>query len=215
MRSSCPSAGGCTFGLTDRDIAEVATTLPNLVDVSYRHVCPANSCRTNVSSLLFISTRCKYLTHLETHFNTTNLRDDLESTVESPRLRDSYALPECRLTNLSVSHAPLPIEEGTTAGCLQDSATFSHGSAGSPGNPLIGTNSTPDCGDEERTSWVLCARYVRGTLIPFLSIFPKPLLPSCYRYNHVERMSGKQGSPTTWSRWIRDVVTENGSSSKR
>lgn len=79
----------------------------------------------------------------------------------------------------------------------------------------MGTNSTSDWGDEERTSWVLCARYVRGTLIPFLSIFPKPLLPSCYRYNHVERMSGKQGSPTTWSRWIRDVVTENGSSSKR
>jgi len=61
MRSPSLSAGGRTFGFPDGDIAEVATVLPNLVDVSFGYVCPANSCQTTLSSLLFISIRCKNL----------------------------------------------------------------------------------------------------------------------------------------------------------
>ena len=112
MRSSCRSTGGCTFGLTDSDIARFATALPNLEDVSFEQVCPANSCQTTVSSLLILSTRCKNLKWLEIHFNTTNLRDNLESMAQNPGLRDSYGLPRCQLTRLLVSYAPLPIEEG-------------------------------------------------------------------------------------------------------
>ena len=112
LRSSCRGTGGCTFGLTDGDIARFATALPNLRSVSFGQVCPANSCRTTVSSLLLFSTHSKNLKHLEIHFNTTNLRDDLESMARNPRLRDSYGLPRCQLAQLSVSEAPLPIEEG-------------------------------------------------------------------------------------------------------
>ena len=101
-----------SFGLTDGDIAEVATALPNFVDVLLGYVCPANLCQTMVSSLPFISVRCTNLSHLETHFNTTSLSDDFKSVEENPRLRDSYVLPRCQLTELSVSHALLPIEEG-------------------------------------------------------------------------------------------------------
>jgi hypothetical protein len=103
--------GGCAFGLTDDDIAEIATALPNLVDVIFGRVCPANSCRTTVSSLLFLSTCCKDLRYLEIHFDTTNLCDDLKSIPENPRLRDFCMLPRCQLKRLSVSSAPLLIEK--------------------------------------------------------------------------------------------------------
>ena len=107
LRSRCSRSDGCGFGLTDDDIAEMA----NLVDVSFGVASTANSCRTTVSSLLFLSTRCKNLEYLEIHFNTTNLHDDFESMPENPRLRDLYALPRCRITELPVSKAPLLVDE--------------------------------------------------------------------------------------------------------
>ena len=112
LRLPCSSQGGCIFRLTDDDIAEVAMTLPNLEEAMFGFACSANSCRTTVSSLLFLSTRCKGLTFPAIHFNTTNLRRDLESMAENPRLRDLYALPKCRLKQLSASFAPLEIEDG-------------------------------------------------------------------------------------------------------
>ena len=110
LRSNCYHPDGCGFGLTDDDMAEMAAALPNLVDASFGYVCTANSCRTTVSSLLFLSTRCKNLEYLEVHFNTRNLRDDLKSMPENPRLRDLYTLSRCRLVQLSVSYAPLRID---------------------------------------------------------------------------------------------------------
>ena len=112
MRSSCYRTGECTFGLTDGDIVRLTTALPNLVIVTFGETCSANSCRTTVSSLLFFSTGCKNLKYLEIHFNTTNLRGNLESMAQNPRLRGSYGLPRCQLTQLSVSCAPLSIEVG-------------------------------------------------------------------------------------------------------
>jgi hypothetical protein len=111
LDSSCPSTGGCAFSLTDHDIAEIAAALPNLVDATFGYVCPANSCRTTVSSLLFLSTHCKNLAVLETHFNTTNLRDDLEVVRVDPRLRNSHLVPGCHLAVLSLSKAPISISE--------------------------------------------------------------------------------------------------------
>jgi hypothetical protein len=110
LRSSCSDKGRCTFGLTDDDIAEVATALPNLVNATFGDVCTANSCQTTVYSLLFLSTRCKGLDFLEIHFNTTNICDDLTSMPGNPRLRDFRALPRCQLDGLEVSHAPLQIQ---------------------------------------------------------------------------------------------------------
>ena len=78
LGSPCSSRGGCAFGLTDDDIAEVATALHNLVNAVFGSVCAANSCRTTLSSFLFLSTRCKNLEFLEVHFNTTNLRDNIQ-----------------------------------------------------------------------------------------------------------------------------------------
>ena len=111
LRPPCFGTGGCAFDLTDDDIAEIATALPNLVGVTFGGACPANSCRTTVSSLLLFSTRCKNLRYLDIHFNTTNLLDDFRSMVEDPRPGNLCALPRCQLTQLSVSHAPLRMEE--------------------------------------------------------------------------------------------------------
>jgi hypothetical protein len=107
LDSSCSSGGGCAFGLADDDVAEIATALPNLADATFGDVCATNSCRTTVCSLLFLSTRCKNLGFLEIHFNTTNLRDDLESISENPRLRDLRAFPRCQLRRFSATDAPL------------------------------------------------------------------------------------------------------------
>ena len=107
LDSSCSSGGGCAFGLADDNVAEIATALPNLTDATFGDVCATNSCRTTVCSLLFLSTRCKNLEFLEIHFNTTNLRDDLESMPENPRLRDLRAFPRCQLRRFSATNAPL------------------------------------------------------------------------------------------------------------
>jgi hypothetical protein len=109
LESSCSGMGGCTFGLTDDDVAEIATALPNLADATFGDVCAANSCQTTVSSLLFFSTRCKNLEYLEIHFNTTNICDDLKSISENPRFHDLRAFPRCQLKRLSISYAPLRI----------------------------------------------------------------------------------------------------------
>ena len=111
LGSSCPRTGGCAFGLTDDDIAEIAVALPNLMNATFGYVCSANSCRTTASSLLFLSAHCKNLTILEIHFNTTNLRDDLEVVRADPRLRNSHPVPGCPLAILSLSKAPITISE--------------------------------------------------------------------------------------------------------
>ena len=118
LRPPCFSSGGCAFDLTDNDIAETATASPNLEFITLGIVCPTKSCRTTVSSFLFLSIRCQNLEYLEIHFNTTNLPDDLESMPENPRLRDSCTLPRCQLTQFAVSHAPLWIEEDSDYGPL-------------------------------------------------------------------------------------------------
>ena len=110
LQPPCSSLGRCAFHLTDEDIAEITAALPNLVRAMFGFACSANSCRTTVSSLLFFSARCKNLESLGIHFNTKNLHRDLESMVENPRLRDLFALPNCRPLVLLVGYAPLPIE---------------------------------------------------------------------------------------------------------
>ena len=112
LQPPCFGQGACGFHLTDDDIMGIATTLPNLEDAVFGFACSANSCRTTVSSLLFLSALCKNLAWLGIHFNTTNLRRDLKSMAENPRLRDLCALPKCQVTELPASHAPLQLEDG-------------------------------------------------------------------------------------------------------
>jgi len=111
LRSACSNTGECMFGLTDDDVAEIAIALPNLVDATFGEVCSADSCRTTACSLLFLSTSCKKLKTLEIHFNTRNLRDDLQSIPENLRLRGLCGLPRCRLQQLEVAYAPFQIAE--------------------------------------------------------------------------------------------------------
>jgi len=110
LDSPCSSVGGCAFSLTDNDVAEIATALPRLRRAIFGSACSANSCRTTVSSLVFLSTRCKSLEYLELHVNTTNLRDDLESVSVDPRPEDLPSSPERPLT-LFMADAPYSISE--------------------------------------------------------------------------------------------------------
>ena len=111
LETSCSDTDGCTFGLTDDNVAEITTALSNLHYARFGRVCHSDSCKATVSSLLFLSVRCKNLGTLEIHFNTGNLRDDLKSIPENPQLRNLCALPRCQLGSLRVSLAPLRSEE--------------------------------------------------------------------------------------------------------
>jgi hypothetical protein len=109
---------GCAFSLTDNDIAEITSALPRLVHAVLGMVCSANSCRTTVASLVSFSTQCRDLESLEVHFNTANLRNDLESVTADPRLDN---LPSLRTSNdfhLSLTDAPLAIDDDDSVSVL-------------------------------------------------------------------------------------------------
>jgi len=109
LGSSCSSTGGCAFNLTDDDMTRIATGLPRLRHARFGRVCSANSCRTTVSSLVSLSTRCRELGFLEVHFNTINLRDDLESVLADPRPDNLPPFPERGHFSLSLGDAPISI----------------------------------------------------------------------------------------------------------
>ena len=115
LSSACSSrstaAPICAFSLTDDNIAEVATALPHLEVAVLGIVCSANSCKTTVTSLVTFSTHCRNLERLEIHFNTTNLRNELESVSTDPRLESLPPLRTRDIFHLSLSSAPYTINE--------------------------------------------------------------------------------------------------------
>jgi len=110
LESACSDADGCTFSLTDDDVTEIAIALPRLRDAHFGEVCSANSCQTTVSSLIPFSVHCKDLVLLSIHFNTGNIREDLEVASMDPRLNDSPSFSE-RSVWLLLSDAPYLISE--------------------------------------------------------------------------------------------------------
>ena len=119
LESACSSLGECAFSLTDDDIAEIAAALPRLGEVVLGRVCPVNSCRTTVASLVSFSTGCRDLEHLEVHFNTANLRHDLESVLADPRLEKLPSLRTCDVFQLSLSNAPNTMKEDDVGPVLE------------------------------------------------------------------------------------------------
>ncbi|KAF9783787.1 hypothetical protein BJ322DRAFT_1219409 [Thelephora terrestris] len=111
LTSACCPVLGCAFSLTDDDIAEIATALPRLGEAVLGIVCSVNSCQTTVASLVSLSTRCRDLELLEIHFNTANLRIDLESVSADPRLDTLPSLRTRDIFHLSLSNAPYAIKE--------------------------------------------------------------------------------------------------------
>ena len=111
LTSTCSLIRGCAFRLTDDNIVEIATALPNLEVAILGLVCSANSCQTTVASLISFYTCCRDLERLEIHFNTTNLRNDLESVSADPRLDSLPSLWTRNTFYLSLSDAPYTTDE--------------------------------------------------------------------------------------------------------
>lgn len=97
----------CWFDLTDEDIGQLATRLPGLRKLSLGLVCPHNTCRTTVNSLLILSTHCKGLYELSIHFNTRTLARDMKESFNHPLRRSSSPPSRCQLSALDVWLAPL------------------------------------------------------------------------------------------------------------
>ena len=106
LRWTC-STGWCGFHLTDDDVGEIATALPNLVSLDLGGPCPDDSCQTTIASLLIISTCCKHLKKLRTHFRMWNILRDIESMPDNPRLHGLFQLPRCGVEGLSMLQASL------------------------------------------------------------------------------------------------------------
>ena len=79
-------------------VAKITVASPSFVDPLFRSGCSLNSSRPTTSRSLFFSTHCADLGCPETHFNTENLRGDLE------RLSADSG---CRLTLLSISEVDI------------------------------------------------------------------------------------------------------------
>jgi len=109
--SYCSTMPGCIFSLTDDNIEKITTALPRLSEAIFGRVCSANSCRTTVSSLISFSIHCKSLVYLEIHFNTTNLRSDLDSVSTDPRLDNLPSFPEGEPFSLSLLDVPISISK--------------------------------------------------------------------------------------------------------
>ena len=115
LTSACPNgltaAPRCAFSLTDDNISDIAAALPRLEVASLGVTCSANTCQTTIASLVSFSTRCSNLELSEFHFNTTNLRNNLESVSADPRLDRLPSLRTHGIFRLSLSGAPYTISK--------------------------------------------------------------------------------------------------------
>ena len=106
LNRSCHS--NCLFDLTDNDVEDLAAGLPSLVDLRLGEACGSATCRTTVSSLLLISTRCLELKFLEIHFNTHHIVGDMERLLNEGT---GHGKPRCKLQRLSVGYLLLQVPE--------------------------------------------------------------------------------------------------------
>ena len=100
--------GPCLFRLTDDNVESLAIALPSLVTLRLGKVCDSETSRTTVYSLLSISVHCLELAHLEIHFNTLSIVDDIQRLFNGGFGHDK---PRCKLRILSVEYLPLEVRE--------------------------------------------------------------------------------------------------------
>lgn len=109
IRSNCFGAVGCVFSLTNQDVVQLSAALPRLEQLDFGAPCHWNACRTTISCFLALSVRCKGLSKLKIHFNTTNLAGDIRSLSEDPNFHELRSLPtRCLLQFFSAGRLPLP-----------------------------------------------------------------------------------------------------------
>ena len=95
----CSTEESCRFHLTDGDMENLAAALPRLERLELGRPCRFNSCGATVTSLLSISIHCLGLKHLETHFNTLNVVDDIHHLLNEGAGRGKA---KCKITGLPV-----------------------------------------------------------------------------------------------------------------
>ena len=110
----CPGRNGegqCAFRLTNDDVFDLATALPQLESLLLGDPCRKNTCATTVASLLLVSVYCLKLRELKIHFNTTRIVDDLKNITEDPQYQELCSLPRCTLSLLYIDRMPLALDK--------------------------------------------------------------------------------------------------------
>ena len=102
VNGACSKEGGCTFLLTDEDVANLADALPEIKRLELGSPCSANRCHTTALSLFTLSTHCLQLKTLEIHFNTTGIGHVLDRLFKEPQYGRMRSLPRCPLRYLTV-----------------------------------------------------------------------------------------------------------------
>jgi len=103
----CPGFGQCVSPLTDSDIEQLASRLPQLVTLSLGHKCRFSHHHTTIKSLISLSTHCPSLDSLHLRCNLTDISEDakMESGVPHPRLE---VLSRCKLRFLDFRWIVMP-----------------------------------------------------------------------------------------------------------
>ena len=97
----------CVFPLTDSDIEQLASELPQLMTVCLGHECVHIRLNTTIKSLISFSTRCPSLQTLSFPCDLTNISEDIktDSGVPDPRLEISSP---CKLQFLDLDMVVMP-----------------------------------------------------------------------------------------------------------
>lgn len=100
--------------------------LPRLEQLFLGRPCFENACATAAACLLPLSIHCVKLQELEIHFNTTNIVDDLENTLDDSRFQELRSLPGCTLWRLIVYRMPLILDEPDFENVANGMISISH-----------------------------------------------------------------------------------------
>jgi len=110
----CQGSGQCVFPLTDPDIEQLASELPQLVSLYLGHECKWTPRNNTIKSMISLSTHCLSLEILHLPCNLTGISEDIKTGTGVPDTRLEIQSP-CTLRFLALQWVTIPPPEDTEA----------------------------------------------------------------------------------------------------
>ena len=110
----CLGSGQCVSPLTDPNIEQLASELPQLVTLRLGHECKSSPHNTTIKSLIYLSTHCLSLESLHLPCNLTRILEDIKTGSGEPDSRLEIWSP-CTLRFLASQWVTMPPPEDIEA----------------------------------------------------------------------------------------------------